>query len=352
MKNGYRRFAILIGMVIFAIGGLLLSADAWIFSLTTEKSPILGQRFFSNPDWISLPALLCAQYIPEDRPVELIWEIRRDQDSIIFSGQLDGTPFGSTVRSDQKPTDFSFNIVGLGSAVDSGNGYYVHEVELSLISITRDLVILVADDFRAGPGNWIIGAENSSEPSIVEFIGEEVGDGHPDHVVWMRARPDSAQQSQSAVWRTFDPITLADGDAVQLRIKLSSRANISRTNYIRLGVGFDRNHLLLKQSQETWTAGYVITLPQTGRVDYNALLRARNFKLILPSVLIIGDSISIGYTKPSALLLKSKASVTRIDGNAQHTWNGLSKIDDWLASGKWDVIHFNWGSLGYCLSEH
>ena len=63
----------------------------------------------------------------------------------------------------------------------------------------------------------------------------------------------------------------------------------------------------------------------------------------LPRVLIIGDSISIGYTAGVRGLLKGKANVHRNAGNAQATITGLAKLDAWLGSEKWDVIHFNWG---------
>ena len=63
----------------------------------------------------------------------------------------------------------------------------------------------------------------------------------------------------------------------------------------------------------------------------------------LPRVLIIGDSISIGYTQPVRDLLKGKANVHRIPQNGGPTKLGVQKIDAWLGTGKWDVIHFNWG---------
>jgi acyl-CoA thioesterase-1 len=63
----------------------------------------------------------------------------------------------------------------------------------------------------------------------------------------------------------------------------------------------------------------------------------------LPRVLLIGDSISIGYTVPTRKLLAGKANVHRIAENGGPTTNGLQKIDKWLGEGKWDVIHFNWG---------
>ena len=63
----------------------------------------------------------------------------------------------------------------------------------------------------------------------------------------------------------------------------------------------------------------------------------------LPRVLLIGDSISIGYTIPVRELLKGKANVHRILTNGADTKNGLAHLAEWLGTGKWDVIHFNWG---------
>ncbi len=62
-----------------------------------------------------------------------------------------------------------------------------------------------------------------------------------------------------------------------------------------------------------------------------------------PRVLIIGDSISMGYTKPVQALLAGVADVERIPENGGPTINGLAHMEKWLASGKWDVIHFNFG---------
>ena len=63
----------------------------------------------------------------------------------------------------------------------------------------------------------------------------------------------------------------------------------------------------------------------------------------LPRVLLIGDSISIGYTLPVRELLKGKANLHRIPTNGGPTITGLEKLKSWLGDGKWDVIHFNWG---------
>jgi lysophospholipase L1-like esterase len=62
-----------------------------------------------------------------------------------------------------------------------------------------------------------------------------------------------------------------------------------------------------------------------------------------PRVLIIGDSISIGYFEPTKRLLAGKAEVYHNAGNAGHTRNGLAQLDAWLGDTPWDVIHFNHG---------
>ena len=64
----------------------------------------------------------------------------------------------------------------------------------------------------------------------------------------------------------------------------------------------------------------------------------------LPRILVIGDSISIGYTLPVRALMQGKANVHRIAENAAHTRNGVEKLEQWIASEKrWDVIHVNFG---------
>jgi len=67
----------------------------------------------------------------------------------------------------------------------------------------------------------------------------------------------------------------------------------------------------------------------------------------LPRVLLIGDSISIGYTLPVRNLLYGKANVHRPPVNCAATIHGLKSLNNWLSIGgkdkKWDIIHFNWG---------
>lgn len=69
-----------------------------------------------------------------------------------------------------------------------------------------------------------------------------------------------------------------------------------------------------------------------------------------PQVLIIGDSISLGYTPVLMGMLKGKVDITRPLNsgggwiNCEGTKRGIEMIDEWLAlKDRWDVIHFNFG---------
>ena len=63
----------------------------------------------------------------------------------------------------------------------------------------------------------------------------------------------------------------------------------------------------------------------------------------LPRVLVIGDSISMGYTLPVRRALNGQANVHRIGENGGPTIRALTNIETWLVDGRWDVIHFNFG---------
>ena len=68
----------------------------------------------------------------------------------------------------------------------------------------------------------------------------------------------------------------------------------------------------------------------------------------LPKALLIGDSISIGYTPHVVAALKGRVEVRHHRGNAQHTGTGLKMLEKWIGKTHWDVIHFNWGLWDLC----
>ncbi|WP_242156833.1 SGNH/GDSL hydrolase family protein [Aestuariivivens sediminis] len=67
-----------------------------------------------------------------------------------------------------------------------------------------------------------------------------------------------------------------------------------------------------------------------------------------PRILIIGDSISIGYTPFVKASLSNEADVFHNPGNGQHTGTGMKKIEEWIKDEHWDIIQFNWGLWDLC----
>ena len=67
-----------------------------------------------------------------------------------------------------------------------------------------------------------------------------------------------------------------------------------------------------------------------------------------PKILIVGDSISLGYTPYVREDLQGIAEVYHNRCNAQHTGTGLDSIETWLGTKDWDIIQFNWGLWDLC----
>jgi len=84
-------------------------------------------------------------------------------------------------------------------------------------------------------------------------------------------------------------------------------------------------------------------LPLKGKPATKGPLEQIQDETDLPRVLIIGDSISIGYTIPVREILENFVNVHRPSTNCASTKHGLKSINKWLGNKKWDVIHFNWG---------
>jgi len=63
----------------------------------------------------------------------------------------------------------------------------------------------------------------------------------------------------------------------------------------------------------------------------------------LPRVLLMGDSIAMGYTLPVRARLQGKANVHHPAENCGDTGRGLRRLEAWLGQGRWDVIYFNFG---------
>ena len=63
----------------------------------------------------------------------------------------------------------------------------------------------------------------------------------------------------------------------------------------------------------------------------------------MSNVLIMGDSISIGYTPFLQKGLLPFVNVEHIPGNGGNTKRGIERAEQWLGTKQWDVIVFNFG---------
>jgi len=110
---------------------------------------------------------------------------------------------------------------------------------------------------------------------------------------------------------------------------------------------------MFKVLQYSLTMAILVTLSTSDVVAQNSVAKKKRkpnpafAKVVddrtLPRVLLIGDSISIGYTVDIQKMLSGIANVHRIPVNGGPTTRGLASIDNWLGEDDWDVIHFNWG---------
>lgn len=97
--------------------------------------------------------------------------------------------------------------------------------------------------------------------------------------------------------------------------------------------------ILLMIGLTGWTAAAAEKAPKPMDPSFAPVTEAPS----LPRVLLIGDSISMGYTLPVRSRLAGQANVLRHAQNCSETARGLQSLDEWLGAGKWDVIHFNFG---------
>lgn len=104
-------------------------------------------------------------------------------------------------------------------------------------------------------------------------------------------------------------------------------------------VFMERSHRSMKRSS-------FLILLATAALGFSSVEAADSAK----RVLLLGDSISIGYTPVVQKQLEGKMVVLRPmrngkPENCSGTTYGVANVDRWLQieGGKWDVIHFNWG---------
>jgi lysophospholipase L1-like esterase len=100
------------------------------------------------------------------------------------------------------------------------------------------------------------------------------------------------------------------------------------------GVIIDDLHSLVPKGTGSWVDPNVHAVgnlaPHVTKTILEALASRKESTKPLPRVLMIGDSITGGYLGGVMKSLDGKAAVFKNPGNAESTWTGLRKIDEWL----------------------
>jgi acyl-CoA thioesterase-1 len=91
--------------------------------------------------------------------------------------------------------------------------------------------------------------------------------------------------------------------------------------------------------------GHAEVLERLRRECDRAVTDASRAAAPLPRVLLLGDSISMGYHATVVAGLDDEATLVRPKENCEGTTKGIRRIGDWLAleGGDFDVVHFNFG---------
>lgn len=103
-----------------------------------------------------------------------------------------------------------------------------------------------------------------------------------------------------------------------------------------MGVGLNRRNSIYASS-ETYLASVPPALRGVPGLAFEPLSIDR------PNILVIGDSISIGYMPSLRLALADVAAVLHVPDNASSTRYTRERLDQWLDDRDWDVIYANWG---------
>lgn len=129
---------------------------------------------------------------------------------------------------------------------------------------------------------------------------------------------------------------LVDNDTVQIELKVFDKLGSSTIKAIDY-INEDIDSSKIYSDKTEW-------LKAIGRnFRKHASFKFQVNDSILPNVLLIGNSISIGYTPYVQEILKGKCNVYRIPGNGGDTQKGIDNFKYWISSMNWDVVHFNFG---------
>ncbi|MFW6309315.1 MAG: SGNH/GDSL hydrolase family protein, partial [bacterium] len=115
--------------------------------------------------------------------------------------------------------------------------------------------------------------------------------------------------------------------------------SIGKETYLKTDIEYE-----LKQREETFKRQQKLDVPDT--VEIKSYGDSRNISSEdseLTQILLLGDSITGGYSDYVKEYLKDKAEVYSISREDATTEIALENLQSWLEINDWDVIYFNWG---------
>eukprot|EP00903_Cladosiphon_okamuranus_P003977 g3975.t1 len=206
-------------------------------------------------------------------------------------------------------------------------------------------IIMTADHGLSVGHHGLVGKQNMYEDAVcAPFIvwGPGIAPGR---------KIDAPIYLQDAMATALDIAGVENMDDVDYKSVMPLlRGEVTKTHDRIYGAYIDTQRMILKDDWKIIV--YPKLKPEKGSIAETKRSLDWTFTPdpALPNVLILGDSISIGYTLDVRAALEGVANVYRPvakDGkrpeNCSGTINGVKNIDRWLSMAEWDVIHFNWG---------
>ncbi|MGN6552846.1 MAG: SGNH/GDSL hydrolase family protein [Verrucomicrobiota bacterium] len=264
---------------------------------------------------------------------------------------------GSRFHSNEKRSPASFAAAGKYLDVVAVNLYYLWEPDITVLQNWEKWSgrpCLITEWYTKGddrgssnvPGaGWIVPTQNDRglfyQNYTLQLLESRVcvgwhwfkyQDDDPAHVSADKSAGDSNKGMVAVDFKPYAPL-------------LSAMTAVNSQVY-RLADYFDSRQATAQRRP----LAYKAAAPETGSaIEEKPKAQSIVLDPALPNVLIIGDSISMGYTPVVQQLLKGKANVVRplsakhTAVNCEGTTAGVRSLDQWLGATKWDVIHFNFG---------
>lgn len=140
----------------------------------------------------------------------------------------------------------------------------------------------------------------------------------------------------------YDVVKFNGDDKVKVRAVVGDDKTGRDTSYLVCSQDSRKMDVSTKYylNEQEWESVKSKIAPQISKRPPMAFVKSNP---ALPNLLVIGTSISIGYTPYLREALTGITNTYRIPENSNSTEISLSRIDFWLGDMSWDVIHVNWG---------